>query len=109
MTEKLTRTGEKDIFYEFTVNDPENYTQPWKAELSFYPQSRALRVRLPRGQLRHRRHAGRRAGEGAAGGCGEGEAGGGQAGEGRAIAAPRISGAQGVGVFHAAGFTNASY
>jgi hypothetical protein len=40
VTEKLTRTGEKDIFYEFTVNDPENYTQPWKAELSFYPQSR---------------------------------------------------------------------
>jgi hypothetical protein len=40
VTEKLTRTGEKDIFYEFMVNDPENYTQPWKAELSFYPQSR---------------------------------------------------------------------
>jgi hypothetical protein len=40
VTERLTRTGEKDIFYEFTVNDPENYTQPWKAELSFYPQSR---------------------------------------------------------------------
>ncbi len=40
VTERLTRTGEKDIFYEFTVNDPENYIQPWKAELSFYPQSR---------------------------------------------------------------------
>jgi hypothetical protein len=40
VTERLTRTSEKDIFYEFTVNDPENYTQPWKAELSFYPQSR---------------------------------------------------------------------
>jgi hypothetical protein len=40
VTEKLTRTSEKDIFYEFTVDDPENYTQPWKAELSFYPQSR---------------------------------------------------------------------
>jgi hypothetical protein len=35
--EKLTRTGPKDIFYEFSVNDPETYTQPWKAELSFYP------------------------------------------------------------------------
>ena len=41
VTEKLTRTSEKDIFYEFTVNDPENYTQPWKAELSFYPQPRS--------------------------------------------------------------------
>src|SRR5262245_21726496 len=40
VTERLTRTSDKDIFYEFTVNDPVNYTQPWKAELSFYPQSR---------------------------------------------------------------------
>jgi hypothetical protein len=40
VTERFTRTGPKDIFYEFTVNDPETYTQPWKAELSFYPQSR---------------------------------------------------------------------
>ena len=40
VTERLTRTGPKDIFYEFTVNDPDTYTQPWKAELSFYPQSR---------------------------------------------------------------------
>ncbi len=37
VTERLTRTGEKDIVYEFSVNDPETYTQPWKAELSFYP------------------------------------------------------------------------
>jgi len=37
ITERLTRTSDKDVFYEFTVNDPENYTQPWKAELSFYP------------------------------------------------------------------------
>jgi hypothetical protein len=37
VTERLTRTGEKDIFYEFTVNDPETYTQPWRAELAFYP------------------------------------------------------------------------
>ncbi|HOZ28171.1 MAG TPA: hypothetical protein PLH23_15685 [Hyphomonadaceae bacterium] len=37
ITERLTRTGEKSIFYEFSVNDPETYTQPWKAELSFYP------------------------------------------------------------------------
>ena len=37
VTERLTRTSDHDIFYEFTVNDPEIYTQPWKAELSFYP------------------------------------------------------------------------
>ena len=37
ITERLTRTDAKNIFYEFSVNDPETYTQPWKAELSFYP------------------------------------------------------------------------
>jgi hypothetical protein len=40
VTERFTRTGEKEIFYQFTVNDPATYTQPWTAELSFYPQSR---------------------------------------------------------------------
>ena len=37
ITERLTRTSDKDTFYDFTVNDPETYTQPWKAELSFDP------------------------------------------------------------------------
>ena len=37
ITERFTRTSDKDIFYEFSVSDPELYTQPWKAELSFYP------------------------------------------------------------------------
>ncbi len=40
VTERFTRTGEKDIFYEFTVDDPDMYTKPWKAELAFYPQTR---------------------------------------------------------------------
>ena len=37
VTERFTRTSDKDIFYEFSVTDPVNYTQPWKAELAFYP------------------------------------------------------------------------
>jgi hypothetical protein len=37
ITERLTRTSDKGIFYEFSVDDPETYTQPWKAELAFYP------------------------------------------------------------------------
>ncbi len=37
ITERFTRTSEKDIFYEFSVVDPATYTQPWKAESSFYP------------------------------------------------------------------------
>jgi hypothetical protein len=36
VTERLTRDGEK-IFYSFTVDDPDMYTQVWKAELSFNP------------------------------------------------------------------------
>ena len=40
VTERLTRTSDKDIFYAFSVNDPGTYTQPWKAELSFYPTSK---------------------------------------------------------------------
>lgn len=39
VTERLTRTGEKDIFYEFSVDDPETYTQPWRAEMAFYPST----------------------------------------------------------------------
>ena len=41
VTERFQRTGDKEIFYAFTVDDPDTYTQPWKAELSFYP-SKAL-------------------------------------------------------------------
>jgi hypothetical protein len=33
--ERLTRTGEKTIRYEFTVEDPHTWAQPWKAELPF--------------------------------------------------------------------------
>jgi hypothetical protein len=39
VTERLTRTGAKDIFYEFSVNDPETYTQPWKRRAGFYPST----------------------------------------------------------------------
>ena len=37
VTERLTRKSESEIFYQFTVDDPDTYTQPWKAELAFYP------------------------------------------------------------------------
>jgi hypothetical protein len=36
MTERFERVGEGEIFYSFVVDDPATYTQPWKAELSFY-------------------------------------------------------------------------
>jgi len=35
VTERLTRTGEEMIQYEFTVEEPHTWTQPWKAEMSF--------------------------------------------------------------------------
>ena len=33
LTERLTRTGEETMKYEFTVDDPHTWTQPWKAEM----------------------------------------------------------------------------
>lgn len=40
VTERFTRINGQEIFYEFIVDDPVYYTAPWKAELSFHPQSR---------------------------------------------------------------------
>jgi hypothetical protein len=37
VTEYFTRNGPKEIHYKFTVEDPENYTRPWTAELTFQP------------------------------------------------------------------------
>jgi hypothetical protein len=37
VTERLSRVSDKEIFYQFTVEDPELYTRPWTAELSFHP------------------------------------------------------------------------
>ncbi len=35
VTERLTQASEKEIFYEFSVDDPTLYSTTWKAELSF--------------------------------------------------------------------------
>jgi hypothetical protein len=34
VTERLTRASEREIFYEFTVEDPVYYTRPWRAEMT---------------------------------------------------------------------------
>ncbi|MFT4888265.1 MAG: hypothetical protein ACJAY7_000431 [Pseudohongiellaceae bacterium] len=33
VTERFTRTAEDSVLYQFTVEDPENYSQPWSGEL----------------------------------------------------------------------------
>lgn len=33
VTERFTRTSDETILYQFTVEDPENYSQPWSGEL----------------------------------------------------------------------------
>jgi hypothetical protein len=38
VTERFQRYAQDEIFYSFTVDDPENYTQPWTVENSFWPQ-----------------------------------------------------------------------
>jgi hypothetical protein len=35
VTERFTLTGKDEIHYQFTVEDPVAYTQPWKGELTF--------------------------------------------------------------------------
>jgi hypothetical protein len=39
VTERFTRTGAEEITYEFTVDDPGFYTQPWKGEMVFTPSN----------------------------------------------------------------------
>jgi hypothetical protein len=34
LTERFSRWDDNQIFYEFTVNDPAQYTQPWRGEMS---------------------------------------------------------------------------
>jgi hypothetical protein len=36
VTERFTRVGADSIFYEFTVEDPVAFSQPWKAEMSLW-------------------------------------------------------------------------
>lgn len=38
ITERFSRYAEDEIFYQFTVEDPNLYSQAWTAELSFYPE-----------------------------------------------------------------------
>jgi hypothetical protein len=40
VTERFQRWADDEIFYSFTVEDPETYTQRWTVENSFRPQSR---------------------------------------------------------------------
>ena len=35
LTERFTRWNDNQIVYEFTVEDPSQYTQPWKGEMAF--------------------------------------------------------------------------
>jgi hypothetical protein len=36
VTEKFSRVSEKELLYEFTVEDPAFYSQPWKGEITFW-------------------------------------------------------------------------
>ena len=63
VTERFTRTGPDTILYRFTMEDPSTFTAPFTGELPFNRiDEHGLRVRLPRGQLRHHEHPVRRAG-----------------------------------------------
>ena len=42
VTERFTRTGPGEILYEFSVDDPENYTQTWKGEIPLIATSERI-------------------------------------------------------------------
>lgn len=42
ITERFSRYAEDEIFYQFTVEDPNLYSQAWTAELSYYPQEEPM-------------------------------------------------------------------
>jgi hypothetical protein len=35
VVERLTRVSDTEILYEFIVEDPASYTQPWRGEMTF--------------------------------------------------------------------------
>jgi hypothetical protein len=37
VTERFTRVGPEELLYQFEINDPAFYTQPWKGEMTFGP------------------------------------------------------------------------
>ena len=35
MTERFTRVSDDELFYEFTVDEPDYYEKPWKGEMTW--------------------------------------------------------------------------
>ena len=69
LTERFTRVADDVLLYEFTVNDPDAFTQPWTVQI---PSQRVagradVRVRVPRGQQVDGRNSWRRARSGTQG------------------------------------------
>jgi hypothetical protein len=47
VTERFTREGPDNLFYQFTVSDPSLFTRPWSAEITLgKAPGRDLRIRL---------------------------------------------------------------
>ena len=57
VVERFTRVSADRILYQFTVDDPDTWTRPWSAEIPMIAtKGPAVRVCLPRRQLRHAGH-----------------------------------------------------
>lgn len=56
LIERFTLIAADELLYQFTIEDPAIYSEPWSAEFVLTRSSQCVRVRLSRGQLRHRQH-----------------------------------------------------
>ena len=60
-----SRASTRTLLYRFTIEDPTTWDRPWTGEYAWPATDELdLRIRLPRGQLRAREHAARRAAAG---------------------------------------------
>ena len=42
ITERFTPVSDRELFYQFTVDDPQTYSRPWRAEYSWYRTKKAM-------------------------------------------------------------------
>ena len=62
LVERIKRVGPDELEYRVTITDPTTFTRPWTVAIPYVNTGEDdVRIRVPRGQLRHGRDPQRRA------------------------------------------------